>query len=740
MTTRAVLAVSLLLPPALLLLLLDAYQPQGRVLEWVWIPSLGVDLAVRLDGLSMLFAGLITGVGTLVQAYAIAYMHGKPGRGLFHAYLSLFMLAMLGLVLADNLIALFVFWELTTLTSYLLIGFQHEDEAARAKALQAMLVTAAGGLCLLAGLILLGEMAGSYRLSAILADPAALRAHPLFEASLVLVLLGAFTKSAQFPFHFWLPAAMAAPTPVSAYLHSATMVKAGIYLLARLAPLYGDSGLWLWSLALVGGFTALWTALLALRETDLKLMLAQSTNVALGTLTFLLAFNTAYATTAAMLFILAHAFYKAGLFMIIGNVDKATGTRDYRRLAGLRPVLAVSFVAAAAAALSKAGVPPMMGFLSKEYMYKATLELDWWATSVLLLANVVMVTLGLVIVVRPFLGRPTAETLPPHPVERRPLLWLPPLLLAAGSLTVPLAAMGLLQPSLIHPAVAAALPLAPAVEIRLWEGANLPLLLTVITGALGVAGFLAYARLAAGLSSGLGRLVDSDEAFSRLLAATLRLADWQTRVLQHGRLSGYVLLFFAVLAGLLVSAVALAPLPAFALARSPAVYEWALAGFLALAALMAVRARSRLLSVAALGMVGFTTTLVFTVYGAPDLAKTQLLVETLVVIFIAILMLRMPGLRRVAAPGRGRRALHALLAGGVGAAVTVALVAVTQPALDTSVSDYFSENSVPGGFGRNVVNVILVDFRAFDTLGEVVVVVVAGLAAVALLGREGGTR
>ena len=736
-TSRVVLGASLL-PPAALLTLVYAYDPQGRVLEWAWVPSLGVDLALRLDGLSMLFAGLIAGVGVLVQGYALAYMHGKPGRALFHVYLSLFMLVMLGLVLADNLVALFVFWELTTLLSYLLIGFQHEQEGARARALQAMLVTGAGGLCLLAGLILLGEMAGTYRLSAILADPAAVQAHPLFEASLVLVLLGAFTKSAQFPFHFWLPSAMAAPTPVSAYLHSATMVKAGIYLLARVAPIYADTALWFWSLALVGGFTALWTAMLALRQTDLKLMLAQSTNVALGKLTFLLAFNTAYALTAAVLFIMAHAFYKAALFMIIGNVDKATGTRDYHRLAGLRPLLAISFVAAALASLSKAGVPPMMGFLSKEYMYKATLALPWWATAVLLLANVTMVTLALILVVRPFLGRPDAASAPARRVETPPLLWLPPLVLAGCSLLVPLAATGPLQPALIHPAVAAALPRAAPVDVSLWSGFNLPLVLTVITGALGVAGYLGWARLKLGLSATVGRLTNSNDAFAALLNAILRLAAWQTRVLQHGRLSGYVLVFAGALAALLIGALAGVPLPALSLERAPQPYEWALAGLLMAAAVTVIGTRSRLLAVAALGVVGFTTTLVFTVYGAPDLAKTQLLVETLVVIFIAILMLRMPDLRSVAPVRPPRRAVNAVIAGATGLAVAAALIGVTRPGLDTSIPAFFAENSVPGGFGRNVVNVILVDFRALDTLGEVVVVVVAALAAVALMRRRDG--
>ncbi|AXY03675.1 hypothetical protein D1115_22565 (plasmid) [Vibrio alfacsensis] len=367
----------------------------------VWIPSLDVNLSFKLDGLSLLFACLISGIGALIQIYALAYLEGHSSRFSFHLYLTLFMLAMLGVVTSDNILLLFVFWELTTITSYLLIGFNHEKDKSRKNALQSLIVTGAGGLALLAGLILLGEMAGSYEISTIVAQSTLIAQHEWFLPSLILILLGAFTKSAQFPFHFWLPNAMAAPTPVSAYLHSATMVKAGVYLLARVSPIYSQRALVLHARHF-GGFTAIWCALLALKQTDLKLMLAYSTNVALGKLVLLIGMGTELAMMAALLFILAHSFYKAALFMVVGNIDKATGTRDIRMLHGLKAVLVLSVTAAILAALSKSGVPPLLGFLSKEYMYKSGLEVSVILTSIFLMVNVTMVALALALIVKPF--------------------------------------------------------------------------------------------------------------------------------------------------------------------------------------------------------------------------------------------------------------------------------------------------------------------------------------------------
>ncbi|WP_287127353.1 proton-conducting transporter membrane subunit, partial [Desulfobacter sp.] len=336
---KTIMGLSVALHLFLLIGLWVLYTPLGVSWYWDWVPSLGASFSIRLDGLSMLFSWLICGIGLFVQLYAFHYMKDKPLSALFHLYLTLFMLAMLGLVLAGNLLLLFIFWELTTVTSYLLIGFNHDQEVSRKNALQAMLVTGAGGLALLAGLILLGQMAGTWEMDQIINRGAAFTSDNRFAPALILILIGAFTKSAQVPFHFWLPGAMSAPAPVSAFLHSATMVKGGIYLLARLAPVFSQSDLWFWSLALTGGITAVWTVVVALQQRDLKLMLAYSTNVALGKLVFLLALGTRYAISAALMFTIAHALYKAALFMVIGTVDKATGTRNIDQVAGLGRIL-----------------------------------------------------------------------------------------------------------------------------------------------------------------------------------------------------------------------------------------------------------------------------------------------------------------------------------------------------------------------------------------------------------------
>lgn len=726
------LAFCALLPLGIFLLIGASYKPPESLLYWPWIPSLGIDFALRLDGLSVLFASLISGVGFLVQLYAIAYMKPYKGRGAFHLYLTLFMLAMLGLVLADNLLLLFVFWELTTLTSYLLIGFNHEQEGSRKNALQAMLVTGSGGLALLAGLIMLGEMAGTYSLSAIITQGASLSQHPWFTPSLLLILLGAFTKSAQFPFHFWLPGAMAAPTPVSAYLHSSTMVKAGVYLLARLLPVYGDNTLWFTLLCSAGAFTALWCAIQAYRQTDLKLMLAFSTNVILGQLVMLIGIGSSYAVTAALLLIAAHSFYKAGLFMVVGNIDKATGTREYHELAGLRAVLAISFTAALVTAASKAGLPPSFGFLSKEYLYKAGLEFGWVLSGSMLLANAIMVALALLIVIKPFLRPHHARAAPMKAVEHNQLLWLPPIVLALLSIIVPLALLNWYQGLVIDPAAAVMLSTPQVKTVKLWEGLNLPLLLSALTLLLGVLLYVLYPRLKPRLDQLMSGLPSGPAVYQRLLDGLIKLANWQTRVLQHGQLTQYSLQFFLVLLAFLGTVLwQIHPLPA--ITWDLQYYDVILAVFLVIAAFVVVRAPTLLLSVAALGTIGFLTTLVFLVYSAPDVAKTQLLVETLLVVFIAIVLRHLSAANTVPRHSPTRRLVHGCVAAGIGIGITLALWIITTAPMNQEISDFYAQTSVIGGKGRNIVNVILVDFRAFDTLGEAVVVVIAGLAAVAVL-------
>lgn len=698
-----------------------------------WVPSLDVNLSLRLDALSLLFACLISGIGTLIQFYALAYMRHHKARFSFHLYLTLFMLSMLGVVTSDNILLLFVFWELTTVTSYLLIGFNHEKSQSRKWALQSLLVTGSGGLALLAGLLLLGQVAGSYELSVIIPQATLIAQHKWFVPSLVLILIGAFTKSAQFPFHFWLPNAMAAPTPVSAYLHSATMVKAGVYLLARLSPVYSASDFWFYTLGLVGGVTALWCAILALKQTDLKLMLAYSTNVALGKLVLLIGIGTERALTAAFLFILAHSFYKAALFMVVGNIDKATGTRDITKLHSLKGVLAFSLIAAILAAMSKSGLPPFLGFLGKEYMYKSGLELGHVVTALLLFTNACMVALVIALIYKPFFSQSPQEPVPTKKVESIKGLWIPAMLLSIAGMIAPVLGLDWINHSIIIPGVVSSLPSATPEGAKLWEGLNLPLLLSVVTLVLGAAIFGLYSTVLSNLRPMRFILSSADVVFDHVVTSVLRIAKWLTKFLQQKRLSYDVLLFSLVLTMVLIRE----PLPVsparFTELASIHFYEILIALLLVVAVTICVLTTSRMLAVAALSMVGFMTTLVFMLYSAPDVAKTLLLIETLMVVFVVLLMRHTPKLTAARPHSRLRRLLHATIAGTIGFSVATLLINVTAQPMNPSLAEFFAENSLPAGHGRNIVNVILVDFRAIDTLGEAVVIVMAGIAAISLL-------
>ncbi|MDZ7799465.1 MAG: proton-conducting transporter membrane subunit [Trueperaceae bacterium] len=467
---------------AYFLALSPAVRDGGALVQSVtWVPQLGVDAAFRLDGLSLLFALMITGIGTVITVYAGGYLRGDRQLPRFFLLLFAFMGAMLGVVLADDLITLFVFWELTSFTSYFLIGYGHEDAGSRANALQAMLVTAAGGLAMLAGFLMMGAAAGTFRISEILADPALLHASGWYLPMLALVAAGAFTKSAQFPFHFWLPNAMAAPTPVSAYLHSATMVKAGVYLLARTAPALGGTAAWTWLLVLAGAATVVAAAVLALLQRDAKRLLAYSTLIALGTLVLLIGIDTRYAATAMVVYMLAHALYKAPLFMVAGSLDHEAGTRDVTELSGVGRLMPVTWTIALAAGLSAAGILPMLGFVGKELVYESLLSQPL-PLAVLVAANAAMVVITVLVAWRPFAGGTPRAPKAPHEA---------PLSMTAGPMT--LAGLGLVfgvapalvQDGLLAPAAGAVHGAATGVSIYLWHGLTPALGLSAVTLLLG---------------------------------------------------------------------------------------------------------------------------------------------------------------------------------------------------------------------------------------------------------------
>jgi multicomponent Na+:H+ antiporter subunit A len=737
---------AVVLLPAVLFVWFCSLVPQvsgGAVLGWevAWLPQQGIAFGVLVDGLSLLFALLITGIGSFIFLYASAYMRGAPQVGRFTLFLVAFMLAMLGLVLSDNLIVLFVFWELTTLTSFLLIGYSHEDAAARRSALQGLFVTAAGGLAMLAGFVLLGQAAGTFSLREILAAPDAIRDHPDYLTILILVLAGAFTKSAQFPFHFWLPNAMAAPTPVSAYLHSATMVKAGVFLLARLTPVLGDTEVWMATLTAFGAFTAVYASAIALTRTDLKQVLAYTTLMALGTCVMFLGAPTraeegepSIGLIAAVTFVFVHALYKAALFMVAGSIDHEAGTRELPRLGGLRRLMPLSFAGAVLAAVSMAGLPPFIGFVGKELLYKGALAWPaepYVAVAAIVAAKVMMVTAALILAVVPFFG--SADKLPKSAHEAPWAMWIGPLVLGVVAL------LGGLLPdltgeALLLPAAAAVMGYEPGYEIKLWHGVNVPLLLSVATVATGAFVYWRRVRLLGALAAAVRRMpVTGDRAYDAVMSWIAGVAAWQTRWLQGGLQRRYLLTVFLTL-GLAVGATLLLKgAVAWPGAPSASFVEWSVAALIVAGTLVPVMADSRLLAICGLSVVGAGVALIFMLFGAPDVAMTQLLVETLVVVIVAIVLLKLPDFQRNRRPRGFGGWRDGAVAGLVGLVTTLTLLAVTEAPPPQEVTEFYERTSVPEGHGRNIVNVILVDFRALDTLGEIAVIAIAGIAAYALI-------
>jgi multicomponent Na+:H+ antiporter subunit A len=700
-----------------------------------WAPALNLSLSFRFDGLSTLFAILIALVGTLIVAYAAKYLEHHPQAERFHVTLFAFMGSMLGLVLSDNVIALFVFWELTGFTSYLLIGFDHDRPEARHAATQALLVTAGGGLALLAAAILLVRAGGSAQFSE-LAATGTLINDPLYVGIVSLLLLAAFTKSAQFPFHFWLPNAMQAPTPVSAYLHSATMVKAGIYLVARVTPIVGGTMLWTGTIMIVGGVTMIVGAARALIETDLKRILAYSTISALGILMLLFATGTPEAVIAGLTYLLAHACYKGALFLIAGAIEHETGTRDVSMLTGLRLSMPVTTVVAGLAGASMAGVPLFGGFIAKEQLYDSLRTLPFpppWNATVLgaaVAASMGLGAAGLIAGLAPFRGRSMAAP-PAH--DAPTLLWLGPLILAVAGVI-----LGLFPGLVSAPIALSAAAVTGTVSsttLVIWHGFTFTLALSAITLAASVALYTYRRRL--------WRLEWPTALHTeRLYSGGLAVLDTVSRrvgpALQSASLRAYVLTVTATAVALVSIALTTARiLPAPRRLTSVHAHEGILAALIVAGALSAAFfARSTMAAVLSLGAVGYGVAAMYALLGAPDLAMTQFAVETLTVVIFVLVFSQLRGFGDLSS--RVVKARDALVAIAAGTVVTTLVLFIGASGTTSRLSAFFADAAPRLAHGYNIVNVILVDFRGFDTLGEttVLVTVAIGVRALLVIGKE----
>lgn len=724
---------------ALLATLPEVAAGRAQAFAIDWVPVLGLRLSLLIDGLSLIFALLISGIGVFILIYSGEYLGEHPQRGRFLAAMLLFMGAMLGLVLADSLVALFAFWELTSIASFLLIGFEHERMAARRAAIQALAITSGlGGLALVAGGVLLHVVSGVWELSALADSPLLRMAGGAYPWVVGFVVVAAFTKSAQVPLHFWLPNAMEAPTPVSAFLHSATMVQAGVYLLARLSPLLAGTPLWQGLLCGFGGASLLWGALLALKQTDLKQLLAQTTLASLGLMVMLLGIGGEKAALAVAAYFVAHALYKAALFLVAGIIEHGTGTRDITELGGLRDTLTISFIAAGVAGLSMFGVPPLLGYLAKEEIYAALHLGDGWAmvaVGVLVVGNALLGAAALALVIRPFLGavKPTPRT--QH--EGGLALWIGPALFGLASLAVVFAVTG--YGELVLTPMAGAIVGAPVASHLGYavDLSALPIWLSVCTWGMAV---LIYLRLdwVRGVLLGAERRVgwSWDRGFDQAMFGLIRLAGAWTRALQHGRLEYYLIMLVAALVLVLfVPTALLGGWPALPAPGGMQPYEWGAVALAVGGIAAVVAARTRLGAIVALGVQGTAVGLIFLFFGAPDLAFTQLMVEALSVVIFTLVMTRLH------LSARDDRVFEDLARDGTlavlaGMMVCFVLLRVLEGTLDLRLSDFFVENSVPIAHGHNIVNVILVDFRGLDTLGEITVVMTAGIAVLALLRRR----
>lgn len=719
--------------------------------EIEWLPSLGLNFTLRMDGFAWLFAVLVTSIGLMVVLYARYYMSLTDPIARFYCFLLGFMGAMLGIVLSGNLIQIVFFWELTSLFSFLLIAYWHHTARARDAARMALVITASGGLCLFVGVLIIGNIVGSYDLDAVLQSGETIRSHDLYLFALILILLGALTKSAQFPFHFWLPQAMAAPTPVSAYLHSATMVKAGAFLLVRLWPALGGTDAWFWIVATAGVTTFVLAAYLAIFQQDLKGLLAYSTISHLGLITLLIGLDSPLGIVAAIFHMMNHATFKASLFMAAGIIDHETGTRDIRRLSGLYRLMPITATLAMIAAASMAGVPLLNGFLSKEMFFAETVAehvesiLDDALPYIATVATMFSVAYSLRFIHGVFFG-PASRDLPRQPPSLPSWMLAPVALLVFACLVVgilPAITAGPFLDTAVRAVLGAAVP---NYNLAVWHGITVPLLMSVVAF---LGGTLLYLLLQRYLSSGIDdapllRRLDSHRIFDQFMTfISLRMARVGMAVLSTRRLQPQLRLLVCMGLGAALSVASVQGVSGGVISTIDPILTliWLVGGACAIGA--AVQAKyHRFAALILMSAAGLAVCITFAWYSAPDLALTQLLVEVVTSVLLLLGLRWLPRrLEMVQADrhptirDRMRRAGDFTIALGAGLGIAVVAFAVMSRPMVEGIAQFFTTNAYSEGGGTNIVNVILVDFRAFDTLGEITVLGVVALTVYALLRR-----
>lgn len=733
-----------------------------------WIPSLGIDFTVYLDGLSLLFALLITGIGSLVVLYSIDYLSKeKEQLHVFYIYLLMFMGAMLGVVLSDNAIVFYIFWELTSLSSFLLIGYWHHRERSRYGAKKSMLITVFGGLSMLGGFILLYLITDTFSIREWVEQSGKIADNRLFIPALLFLLLGAFTKSAQFPFYIWLPDAMEAPTPVSAYLHSATMVKAGIYLVARFTPIFGGSAEWFWIISLTGIFTLFWGSFHAVKQTDLKAILAFSTVSQLGMIMSLLGVGSAAllldqfeyhtaAITAAIFHLINHATFKGSLFMVAGIVDHETGTRDIRKLGGIMSFMPITFTIAAIGSMSMAGLPPFNGFLSKEMFFSGmirVLELNVFAAEswgILLpvlawIGSIFTFIYSFIFLLKTFAGKRKPEKLPNRPHEAPIGMLIPPVILS--SLVVIIGFFpNLLSYSLIEPAMESIMPALLKegehfhVHISHWHGFTLELWMTIGVAAFGLLLYLTVSKWKQ-IYHFQPNWLTLNYFYDKFLNTIVLVSNRLTNFYMTGFIRDYLIYIFAFM----IASIGMTMAAKHALSFSTdhlapiGMYELILSLVMVAGTITTVWARSRLTAIIALSSVGYSLALFFVLFRAPDLALTQLVIETITTALFLLAFSYLPEFQKKEKKRRFRF-VNFVISFGVGSIVTLLAISANSERTGKTIAEYFLETSYSLGGGYNVVNVILVDFRGFDTLFEITVLAIAALAIYSMIRLKMGGK